>query len=160
MFHPREKWAAAVAASWVVLAAAAFGLEIASGQYLRYTDSLRSQGPFLPLGLSVRALAPLWLAWECLRFYTMLRRRLALGLADPLVVHRVGLWGLSMAASSGAYVLAVVHRLSYGTGLRAHVWALSTTSALAMTSAICIGFAFFPPPFYRRWVARRRAGDG
>jgi hypothetical protein len=152
VFHAEAKWAAALSALFGALVVAAYVGELGSGEYLRYADSTPISGPFVPLGLAVRGLGPAWMAFECLRYHAKLRRRLQLGLADRLVVHRVALWGIGIGASSLAYVTSIAHRLTYGTGLREHVWAISSVSLLGMISAICIGIAFFPPRAYRRWA--------
>jgi hypothetical protein len=156
VFHKHEKWAAFLASLLVAaILAAVFG-EIYSDQILRYSDSEQISGPYLPLGLALRGTGPAWMSFECLRYHAKLRRQLALGLVSPLVVHRVLLWGVGIGASAIAYVLSVVHRIVYGTGLRAHDWALGTVSFLALISAICIGVAFFPPAAYRRWAEKNQ----
>ena len=129
--------------------------EIISNEYLRYSDSQPISGPYVPLGLAVRGAGPTWMAIECFRYYAKLRRQLALGLATPLVVHRVLLWGIGIGASAIAYAFSVGHRLVYGTGLREHDWAVTTVSLLALISAVSIGLAFFPPAPYRRWAEKR-----
>ncbi len=159
VFHSDEKWAAAFTAVIGAAIVAAFLGEVLSGQYLRYTDSEPISGPFVPLGLAARGLGPTWMAFECLRYAAKLRRRQKLGLAKPLVVHRVALWGIAIGSSALAYAFTVAHRLVYGTGLRTHEWALSTVSALALISAVGIGLAFFPPAAYRRWAEGDDAGD-
>jgi hypothetical protein len=90
------------------------------------------------------------LALECFRFYSQLRKRVRIGLADPLVMQRVGLWGVAMVASTGCYVVPITHRLVYGTGVREHLWAISAVSGLAMVAAVCLWLAFFPPRAYRQ----------
>jgi len=155
VFHPRSTAASAFGAVLAVFILAAFVGEIYSGQYLRYSDSLRSLGPFVPLGQIARGSAPAWMSFECFRFHRQLRRRLAIGLAEPMVVNRVVLWGVGIGATAVGYGFTTVHRLVYGLGLKEHVWAISTVSALGMVSAICLGTAFFPPAAYRRWVEAR-----
>lgn len=155
VFRPRSKLGATFAASLVVFILAAFLGEILSGQYLRYSDSLQSTGPFVPLAQVARGSAPAWMSFECFSFHGKLRRRLAIGLADPMVVNRVALWGVGIGASAVGYAFTTVHRLVYGLGLKEHVWAVTTVSMLGMVSAIALGTAFFPPAAYRRWVDRR-----
>lgn len=152
VFHPRARWAAALAALIAAALVAAVAAEVLSGQYLRYSDGLAISGPWVPLGLAARALAPLWMAIECWRYRALLQRRLRLGLAEPAVAHRFALWGTASAATGAGYALSVVHRAVFGTGLQAHVWALDTVSALALVSAVGVALAFFPPSSYRRWV--------
>jgi hypothetical protein len=149
VFHADKRWSLVFVAALAILSVGAFVGELWSGEYLRYSDSEPITGLWVPFALLVRGLAPTWLAFECLRFHAQLRRRVRIGLADPIVMQRVGLWGVAMTASAGAYVVPIAHRLAYGTGIREHVWAISMVSALAMVTALSMGFAFFPPRKYR-----------
>jgi hypothetical protein len=155
VFRPRATWAAALAMGLATLLALALTGETLSGEYLRYVDRQPIEGPYVPLGIATRGLAPTWMALEAFRYHGMLRRRVRLGLAEPVVVHRLALWGTASAASAMAHAVAVAHRLRFGTSLDAHMWALNTVSALAAVAAVGIALAFFPPPFYRRWVRAR-----
>ncbi|MFW6049825.1 MAG: hypothetical protein ACODAU_01555 [Myxococcota bacterium] len=157
VFRPQARWAAVLAWLGGALLVTAVVGECASGQYLRYIDREPSRGPFVPLGIAARGLAPLWTALESFRYHRMLRRRVRIGLADPMVVHRVALWGTATAASLAAHVVAVAHRVRWGTALEADPWALNLVSALALVAATCIALAFFPPATYRQWVRRRGA---
>lgn len=152
VFRPDARWATALAIAFGLVIAAALTGELASGEYMRYADSQPMRGPFVPLGLTARGLGPSWMAIECFIYHSMLRRRLRLGLAERLVVHRVALWGTGIGAAALGFWVSITHRLVYGLGLREHVWAISGVSVLATISAVCIGVAFFPPRAYRRWA--------
>ncbi len=155
VFHADRAWAKVVAAVLAAAMVAAVAGEIGSGQLLRYSDAEPISGPIIPLALAARGLGPAWVSVECLRYHGMLRRRLRLGLAEPLVVHRVLLWGTALGASALGYAATVAHRIAFGTGLREHVWAVGLVSLLAMVSACGIALAFFPPARYRAWVEAR-----
>jgi len=155
VFHPKNARAGAFAGALVALIAVALVGEIRSGQFLRYSDMQPMEGPWLVLGLAARGAAPGWMAFECFRLHRRLRLRLRIGLADPLVVNRVLLWGLGIGATAAGFATSIVHRLMYGTGLRAHVWALTLVSGLATVAALCLALAFFPPAAYRRWLEAR-----
>jgi hypothetical protein len=153
VFHPGKKAAMAFAALLCGCIAAGVCGEVLSGEIMRYTDSEPIYGPYVPLGLGARGLGPAWMAFECFRYHAKLRRQRALGLVSRLVVDRVLSWGVGIGATAVAYGFSVTHRLIYGTGLREHDWALAIVSLLALLSALCIAFAFFPPNRYRRWAA-------
>jgi hypothetical protein len=153
VFRPRERWAGWIAAAWGVACLAALGWELSSGQYVRYMDNTPISGPCVPIGLTVRGLAPAWMTAETVRYYSMLRRRQRLGLAEPLVVNRLGLWALASAGTAVGYAVSVVHRSVFGTALEAHVWVVDGVAFLAFVSAIAISLAFFPPRAYRRWLS-------
>jgi hypothetical protein len=157
VFRPQEGWAASFALLLGVTLAGALAGEILSGQYMRYIDSELIEGPAVPFGIAARGLAPAWMAVEAFRYHAMLRRRVRLGLAEPVVVHRLALWGTATAASALAHAGTAYHRIRYGSALMEHDWALNTVSALAFVAAVGIAFAFFPPAFYRRLLARTPA---
>jgi hypothetical protein len=156
VFHPRSPIAAAVAALLTAIMVAALLGEVLSGENLRYVDGGPISAPFLPLGLAARALGPLWMSVECLRYYARLRRRLRIGLADPLVIHRFLLWGLGIGAAAAGYAVAIVHRAVHLTGIQAHGWSLASVAVLAFASAAALALAFFPPRAYRRWLRRTK----
>ncbi len=159
VFHPDARWAKALATALVALMVAGLAGELLSGQYIRYGDALPSVGPWIPLGLASRGLAPTWMAFESWRYFGMLRRRARLGLAEPLVVNRFALYGVAMTATVAAYTVTVAHRAVLQTGLAVDPWAFGLVSLLASVSAVGIGLGFFPPRFYRRWIAPRAISD-
>jgi hypothetical protein len=95
-----------------------------------------------------------------------MRRRVALGLADPLVANRFVLWSVWTGALGFAALLLLAVR-SRAFWLQLHgvdprvvmPAAIPITAALAGIAVVCAGvavwLAFFPPASYRRWV---RAG--
>ncbi len=153
VFRPKERWARGIAVAWGAASVGMLAWELSSGQYVRYMDSAPVSGPCVPLGLAVRGLAPAWMTVEALRYYSMLRRRQRLGLAEPLVVNRLGLWTLASAGTFVGYAVSVVHRAVYGTALEAHGWVVDSVAFLAFVSAVAISLAFFPPRAYRRWLS-------
>lgn len=111
------------------------------------------------LGLVTRSGAFAWACAESLRQYRLARRRLALGLADPLVVNRFLLFGLGTGGVFAAFAIFLVAQL-----LNAPVaetgWVLAATGAAGLFAAIPTWFAFLPPPFYRRWFGTSAAVRG
>ena len=110
-----------------------------------------------------------WVTAESLRYWALLRRRLRLGLADPVVVNRFLLWGIWSAATfvnlaadpiaRGIYaavagttteiVMEVVEPVVIGT--------MAVTMVLGVISAATLFLTFFPTAGYRRWLASRAA---
>jgi len=114
------------------------------------------------LGILARGLAYLWAAIESFRYFALLRRRLRIGLADPLLVNRFLLWGIATSAAFGIYAVALVNLLGstsqdVAAGVFRPTWAL-LTSALGLTAAVCTWLAFLAPARYRHWTESAAAG--
>jgi hypothetical protein len=147
VFRPGARWAGAL---FVVLAA---GATLALAAFVAAGTLERGAGhAWFWLELGVRVASPIWLASESLRFWSQMRRRAALGLADPLVTDRFRLWasgaltGLVMLLCSvPPQVLPREHSLQ---GVSLLVLALMGLAATAS-----YWFAFFPPEWYCRRVA-------
>lgn len=131
-----------------------FGSTIYSG----LTGGLVSQGQMAPLALARSALqigCLLWGAAESFRYWSKMRRRLALGLADPVVTNRFLMWAIGAFAAGfgtavGTTVQLVTGKASFEVG-----WVMASSSLHGLVAAIAIGLAFIPPAAYRRWVTAR-----
>jgi hypothetical protein len=116
------------------------------------------------LGFVLRSAALAWLAVEALRWFVALRRRLRLGLAEPLVANRfllLGIWACAMLGMGSADVVARIwYVTSTGSAERwvpelAHsivIVTVSATSALGIVVATTLFLAFFPTAAFRRWI--------
>jgi hypothetical protein len=88
------------------------------------------------------------------RFYRTLQRRVAIGLADPIVANRVMLWaaGSAVVVVQYSYTIALVLMAAPGERAAANP---AIISALGIAVSVLIVLAFFPPPVYRRFIAER-----
>ena len=142
VFRPNAAWARAL----VWIAGVAFLIATpASGD---------DGGVFYWLGCAFRGLPFLWSAIESARYGAMLRRRRALGLAEPIVIERMALWALSCSACAFGFVVFIGARLLGVEPNAAPVMLAQSSVALLSGGALWIGFA--PPDWYR---ARFRAPD-
>jgi hypothetical protein len=164
-FRPDDAWArSAVIAGGAVLLGSLVWFGISEGFQVAVLN-----GPSYWIGVGARELALVWMAIESVRYWGLLRRRLRLGLSDPLVTNRFLLWGLFAAVvilMGAADPLARVWycRLADSTttwdpelGRPIIVVVMALTSALGILSAGTLFLTFFPTPGYRRWVLGRRA---
>jgi uncharacterized protein with PQ loop repeat len=95
----------------------------------------------------------LWSAVEAFRYHAMLRRRLALGLADGVVTNRILLWGLTGASAGAALVILTLLRLADVNYMSAPV-ALFTAASCGFLASLFLYLAFLPPAAYLRWIKR------
>ena len=114
---------------------------------------------YWPLAFSM-VLADAWVAGEALRFRTQLLRRLALGLADPVVVDRLGLWSAGAIARIGLVLMApLTNALVPSAELRMEIapGLLLLSALLILGTCVAYWLMLAPTDGYRRWVARRYA---
>jgi len=110
-------------------------------------------GPWRVHG-AVSLLPLVWGGLESARWFRMLRRRLALGLADPVVADRFRLWALGMLASASVAALSVGLELA-GRSLSGSAAGSLVVAAGGLVSATSLWLAFVPPRSYVRRVAAR-----
>jgi hypothetical protein len=104
--------------------------------------------------------ANFWVSFEPLRYHVMMRRRLELGLAEPVVVDRFLLWGVGSALRlvlvvGGVGGALLVRNLEPTTALFFSRLVLGGTSLCGLLASIAYWIAFRPSPRYLRWVERR-----
>jgi hypothetical protein len=88
-----------------------------------------------------------WTAWEALRYHAMLRRPVALGLADPVVANRMFLWGLMGSVAVGCVAVDAV--LLYSGAPRGRELYIPLVTALSgLVVSLCTILAFWPPAAY------------
>jgi hypothetical protein len=135
---------------------AAVGLGMAVSVALGAQDGFAASdaGAGYWLGLALRAGAFLWAACESLRQHSLLRRRLRLRLADPVVTDRFWLWSLANLALCVGFAVFALARLAQ-TGSATSPVALAVTSAIGVLSGGATWLAFLPPARYLRHVAAR-----
>jgi len=153
VFRPRAPWAAAAVAAVAGGYAASLLAQVA-GPGL--ADLVRTQqGPW-NASLFVAAATPLWAGGESLLYHLKLRKRLALGLAEPVVVDRFRLWCVAMWCAS-VMTAASIAIQALGVSMVSSALGGLVLGPLALVMGSCLWLAFFPPEAYLRRV-RRAAG--
>jgi len=153
IFRPQQRWPLFVVASATGLAAVWMGWALVVAGT---TDGVTARSLLL---LSLRGVGLAWAGYECFRYSAMLRRRVAVGLGDPLIAHRIWLWGVSAVAGLTAISMDIASWTVAGQPLAATPGGLHLTSSLGLISVGAIGLAFFPPALYLRTLERRWAAD-
>jgi hypothetical protein len=150
VFQPNAGWARA-------LAAAGIAAQLAAGvagalRALTLPDATALRTPALPglvLLLSAQAVYA-WTALESFRYRALLRRRIPLGLADPLVADRFGLWGWTGLCGGGSILPATWASLTGGDpgSQLSHL----VVGICGLVSSGVLYLAFLPPAAYVRFV--------
>lgn len=91
-----------------------------------------------------------WTAVESFRYRALLRRRIPLGLADPLVADRFGLWGWT-GVLGGASLLPATWAMLSG-GDPSSLWSHLVVGVCGLSCSGALYLAFLPPPAYARFV--------
>jgi len=95
-----------------------------------------------------------WSAVEALRYWSTMKRRRNLGLADPVVTNRFLLWALATGTAAEGIGIGAVAQFSFGlvgTGAGLVTLCYAVHGSL---SAVFFWLAFQPPKPYVRWVSR------
>jgi hypothetical protein len=94
----------------------------------------------------------LWGASEALLYWGKMRRRVRLGLADPLLANRFLLWGVGAGAAGLGSAIGVVAQLATGRPPLEQAWVTISSSLHGLVSACALWLAFVPPQAYRRRI--------
>jgi len=95
-----------------------------------------------------------WGLLECARYHLLLRRRLRLDLADPVVTDRFRLY----AAATGLAVLTNLMGSVFwwlGVEMLTHPLGGLLLFGFGTSSSVLMMLAFLPPRAYTRWLRRR-----
>ena len=160
VFSPGERWPLWLGGGFLAAMLAGWLGSAASGAF--ETGSY-ANGWFLLLNAAMLAIT-LWVGIEPLVYYAKLRKRVRLGLAEPLIVDRFLLWGLGSLARAALILLGPVGawllpglgdeaRGSFTTAL------LALASALGLATSVAYWLTFNPTAAYVRWVERRYRGS-
>jgi len=159
VFSPGARWPVGLGGGFLVAMLAGWLGSAASGAF--ETGSYRN-GWFLLLNTSMLAIN-LWVGIEPLVYHAKLRKRVRLGLAEPVIVDRFLLWGLGSLARAALIVMGPIGEfLLHGLGGAArHSFTTATlaiASALGLAASVAYWLTFNPTPAYVRWVQRRYRG--
>jgi len=155
VFRPNEGWAAFFVVANAVAAAGVAGLFVRAIAIAPPDTPPMSVHP--PYSLALRLLFEVWYAWvavEALREWDRARKRMALGLSDPVVVNRFGLWGSMgvVLALNGAVAMVLEARgLSPVHDALPAIW-LGMNGAVA---GVLMFLTFAPPARYVAWIHHR-----
>lgn len=155
VFRARDRWAKAmmiaVAAS---LAWIGFGMVYASVQEHELAKIIARTRPWSFATMILLTFQFVWSGFESTRYYLALRRRLALGIADPVVVNRFLLWGVSGAVAA-LLTSGLVFCLHSGMLILRDATPLILMAVAGLLTSAGWTLTFFPPKAYREYLRRR-----
>ena len=154
VFRAGRPWAARFVAALGACLVGCFMWQAATPGFLA---AAANQGAGLH-GLEVLAGVSLaWAAIESVSYAAKLRKRLVLGLVDPLLADRVRLWSVAIVA---AQILNAASLVAASLGVDIATWRYggALIGPIGVVAALSMWLAFLPPARYRRFVlARARA---
>ena len=164
-FRADELWARLLVLAVVVTMVAGYvGIGFLDGFRIRLIPSFAHW-----ITWAARTSVFLWLFIESFRYWRLLRRRLRLGLADPLVANRFLLWSIFAGATLLTGLIDPLSRVWYITlAGGGEVWTpevgrpivlamVPLSSALNMLVMVTLYLTFFPTRGFRRWIETRSA---
>jgi len=158
VFRPDAAWARALVVAGIALAAVASWGTVSVAPETQGASAMPEQvRPYVSLMVVVWAVIFLWTGLESLRFHAMMRRRLALGLGDPLVCNRFLLWAIWGLACGALDLLDLGYNLA-GFDFSRHPAPLLTICASCLLSSAVWYLAFLAPESYVQLVASRARG--
>jgi hypothetical protein len=148
VYRPDSRWARLAVLGSVLLAGVGFGLEMGT---TGFADPLRP-GPGVTLVSFLCSSTLLWGGFESVRYWLLMRRRLAIGLADPLVTNRFLLYGLGIGTAGFGSVVSVFAQVALGLGMAEMPLLTFSNSVCGLLSSLFMWVAFLPPAAWRRYV--------
>ena len=150
VFRPDARWATGLVAAILLLPITALLGFLSSGTF---SSGVISPGWF-GVELVGRLAGSVWMVFEAVRYHGLMKKRLALGLADPVVTNRFALWAWAGVCSI-AMLLTSVPPAFLGPSEKALLIPdLLLFSVCGIASSLFYGLAFFPPVAYRRRLQR------
>jgi hypothetical protein len=95
----------------------------------------------------------LWMSIEAFLARANAVRRQRIGLCDALVANRLLLWAFHGLFGVGACLSLIPMYSEYATTQTFAAWTDRLLGGLELGSVVTLWFVFFPPAFYRRWIA-------
>ena len=151
VFRPGRRWAKLLSAAITLAGAVACaGCAISVARAETAGEMISGIQPWAILLMGTVALCAAWNGAESTRYYVNMKRRVALGLAQPETTHRFLLWAIGSWGSVGPVVVITVMRAS-GIPIVSTLPMTIIAGSTLITSA-CWWLAFFMPDVYRSRV--------
>lgn len=153
VFRPGVPWASMLASACTHV----FAVVLVVVVYLPFVVDSPEAGArhvrlFVLVNQCTLVLISTWVALEGGLYYTLLRRRSAIGLADPLLVNRFLLWTIQGSLSLANMGVALWLMIA-GENIVASTLSIASTSVSGLVGAVLTVLIFMPPAWYQRRFA-------
>jgi hypothetical protein len=149
IYHPTSGVAAALCAVAIALLLAGLvGDALTTG----FAPAAWTQPGWIVVREAVQVAVLLWGAGEALVWWRRMRRRVLLGLGDPLVASRFLLWGIGAGAAGIGSLFGTVVALASGHDMNELPELTLALSLFGMISAVSLWLAFATPDWFKKWV--------
>jgi len=150
VFRPDKRWGAWLVWGSAILLVTGVGGSALGGDWEGFSISNRWFW-FEWVGIT---LPFCWAGSEALIQYRRARRRLDLGLCEPLVCNRYLLWALFGALQTCSLLVLIPQYAEYETTSQFTATWDTLYGATIIAALVMIWLVFFPPIFYRNWISR------
>jgi hypothetical protein len=149
-FRNRARWATYLVFAIAIGLFAGVAGSIAVGDW----EGIRpSSNPWWWVDWAAGLVAMSWVGVEGFIEYPKARQRVRLGLCDPLVCNRYLIWGITGVVWAAYSWILLYQTIEFEID---GVWSIAVDHAngvVEATGVALVWLIFFPPRFYRRWIA-------
>ena len=110
------------------------------------------RGRLAPLTQLLYVTPMYWNAFDALRYWRAMRRREAIGLADPLLTNRFLLWAIGTGTAGTGILVGAIASVFLQIDIRSGSFVFASYAVHGVLAAIAFWLAFKPPRFYVRWI--------
>ena len=149
IYHPSSRAVAAVSLVSIALLVVAI---VGDARSTGFAPAAWMQPGWMLVRQSVQIGVLLWGSGEALRWWLRMRRRLRIGIADPLVANRFLLWGIGAGMAGSGSLIGMLVGLVYGQAMNELPLLTLVLSLCGLVSAVALWLAFAAPEWWKLWI--------
>jgi len=151
IFRTQDAWSLLLVGVFWLLGAAGLGIVWSA------PGGLAEAGLVYTLGDATNGLAVIWGCAESFGYHAKMKRRLVLGLADPLTVLQFQMWGIGFFFAVLASATLFAGTVTLGAAITTEPALMVAVQLFMLGTAVVTWAAFYPPEFLRARVRGRTA---
>jgi hypothetical protein len=151
IFRPGVAWSKVLVAAYWLLGLSGLAVVVA------YPGGIAAAGAIYSLGDLAAGLVSIWGAAESFSYWGKLRRRLALGLADPVTTAQFRMWGVSFTFATVASFIVTGATVALNAPITGFPPALVAVQICLIGMTGLTWLAFYPPQRFQAWMRTRHA---